>query len=884
MAILNFRADIVPTECLIHLTFGRSKSEFRWSDKRELTFADLAQVLSKAEPGPKDGTCYTPATFTGFARRMDQAARIDVVVLDADCGHTLDEIENAVSAQGWRGIIHSTYSHLSDVTTIAAEAFDRWSASNSGADVAQFMLAKKGYLPRVVDRAHIVEELRDGQTRSYLVKHQPCPKFRIILPIETPWVAAEFDSQSLANAAWKERIGALSATLKLFHDQSCVDTSRLFYLPRVREGWEFVSRVIGGDNCPLWDLPEVVAEAPLLAAYQSQAPNVVEFVRPDHKIANDSHGEVINLTTWAAKYAGRFEITKAIKARAPHLIGSRRSGPKQHIECPNSADHVTGGADRTGTYIVNASEVAHAGLPSITSGFVIHCMHNGCASRDRLDHVAALLSTGKLSCSDLTDAAFLMADAPHIDASAIIKSAATRQLNPAPVQESKSNIDPSLYADLPGALGLMHKWICDTAPKPQPALTLGAVLAFAASAIGQRVQLQGSGIRPNIYVLAIGHSGAGKERPRAAIKQLARAAGLFKDLIGVEEVASDAGIIASVVSRPRQIMLLDEVSALIQSANTKGVGSHLSNVPPVLLKLYSSSNSTYQTKSYVDTDKVKLIDQPCVSLLGNCTPVGLSVALTTKDITSGLLSRMVLFDAGDLDPRYQSPKMSDPPQEAVDWLIAWSRVSPIQNPLHRVGGEQLLEPRTVLVTPEAERVALDFEGEMHTAKLKARRRGTDAVYVRAHENALKFALIRACATLPVAAEGGPVIDEATLCVDANIMRWAVNLSRATVIRMDAAAADISDTPFQQNLKAIERAAKAAGERGLTEYELSRSPAGRHPKGYLEDMLSVLSKAKTLFWVKEINSGRRGRLRAAYVHADFIAVHYPQMEKNEDDDS
>jgi hypothetical protein len=881
MAILSFSAEAVPPDPVIHLTFGRSKSEFRWSDRRELTFESLAKVLSKAETGPKDGTCYTPATFTGFARRMDQAAQIDIVVLDADCGHTLEEIEKAVKARGWQAIIHSTYSHLSDVTTIAAEAFDRWSAANDGADVGAFMLAKKGYLPRVLKGAHIVEEMRDGSSRNYIVNHQVCPKFRIILPLETPWVASEYDSQSLANASWKERIGALSSALNLFHDQSCVDTSRLFYLPRTREGREFTSQIVLGEPCPLWDLPEANSDPAALPLMQIAIGSRPQLVSPDHKFAHDANGEVINLTTWAAKYAGRFEVTKAIKALAPNLIGSRRSGPKQHIECPNGADHVTGGTDRTGTYIVNASEVAHAGLPSINSGFVIHCMHNGCAGRDRLDHVSALLNGGKLTCSDLISEDFLTPEVPPVDPSAIIKSAAKGHLKPPPKQESQGNIDPILYADLPGALGIMHSWICETAPKPQPALTLGAVLAFAASVIGQRVQLQGSGVRPNIYVLAIGHSGAGKERPRAAIKQMARAAGLFNDLIGVEEVASDAGIIASVVMRPRQVMLLDEVSALLQSANAKGVGSHLSNVPPVLLKLYSSSNSTYQTKSYVDTEKVKLIDQPCVSLLGNCTPIGLSSALTTKDITSGLLSRMVLFDAGDLDPRYQSPKMSEPPQEALDWIIAWSRVSPVQSPLHRVGGEQLLEPRTVFVTPDAEKVALDFEGEMHSAKLRARVRGTDAVYVRAHENALKFALIRACAALPVKVDGAPSIDEATLCVDANIMRWAVSLSRATVIRMDAAACEISDTPFQQNLRAIERVLKSAGERGLTSREMARLPAGRHPKNYLEDLLTVLSKAHTVFWVEKMTAGMRGRPRSAYVHQDFIVVHYPQMEAEDD---
>ena len=83
------------------------------------------------------------------------------------------------------------------------------------------------------------------------------------------------------------------------------------------------------------------------------------------------------------------------------------------------------------------------------------------------------------------------------------------------------------------------------------AAALGAALAFSASAIGQRVQLQRWGTRPNVYVLAVAHSGAGKERPQSACKMMARSAGLFSDMIGVEEVASDTGIVNAVMRAPR---------------------------------------------------------------------------------------------------------------------------------------------------------------------------------------------------------------------------------------------------------------------------------------------------------------------------------------------
>ena len=415
----------------IRLTFGRSRSEVRWQDRREMTFAEMADVLSAAPVGGKDGTCYTPAIFTGQARRMEQAARIDVAVLDADCGHSLEEICVALRAKGWRAIVHSTYSHLSDQSVVSAGAAEKWLGDNPGQDIAAYMRAKKGYLPRVVAGARVVDETRDGNARNLIVQHNPCPKFRIVLPLAEAWVAEEFETQTLANAKWRERIGSLAHALGLHHDQSCVDTSRLFYLPRRRDAEQpFEHVVLDGGACPIWSLPDAAAatESNLFnatAAAPAAAPRL-QVVNADHKTWTSPDGEWVDLTAWAAKYALRFEVVTALRVKAPGVFSSRRSGVKHHLICPNAGDHYSSGAEGTGTYAVNASQVAMAGLPSITSGFVINCMHNGCAGHDRLDHVRGLLANGSLAISDLTCDAFLTPDIPQVDPSALIRSEAKK--------------------------------------------------------------------------------------------------------------------------------------------------------------------------------------------------------------------------------------------------------------------------------------------------------------------------------------------------------------------------------------------------------------------------------------------------------------------------
>lgn len=882
MVSLTMGGNSFPQKRTFGLTFGRSRSDKLWEDKRLVSWDELRGLLSRAPAGSKDGTCYTPAVFSGNSRKQDQAQQIDVVVLDADSGHSFDEIRNALEEKGWRGIIHSTHSHLTTQTIFAAGAVDKWLAENPGKVISDFMLRRQGYLPAVVKDAAILDEITIEGRRHYSVQHNPCPKFRIVMPLERPWVSSEYDTQMLANAKWKERIGALASALGLWHDQSCVDTSRLFYMPRRRtEDDEFLFEAIDGDDCPLWSLPDAAPALPIMAATPQTNGGLASYTNgfTPHKQFVDQDGVIFDMTIWAASYASRFEIVTAIRAKASDLLSDRpRSGSKFHIYCPCGDDHITGVDRGDGTFAVNASQLAQAGLPSIRSGFVIHCNHAGCAGKDRLDFLTALLVKGRLTVEDLTKPAFLAPDALPIDTTAIMESMAKRAPS-AELRVDSGNIDPKMWADLPGALGLMHEWILATSLKKQPILALGAILAFAGSAVGQRVELERLPVRSNVYILAIANSGAGKDRPRKACKQMAKAAGLMDELIGVEEVASDSGIVSSVMRSPRQLMLIDEVGSLISSANNRNAGAHLANVPATLLKLYSSSNEEFRSKSYANTENNKSVDQPCVSFYGTTTPRGLSEALTMKDISNGLLSRMVLFDSGDHDPRMVTPSTEAVPIGVIEWLQAWNKVNPNQNPMHRDGdGSAMIQPRIVMMTDEAHKIIMDFEEEMHNTKIAAKKHGTDPIYVRAVENACKFALIRACAIMPKSTQNGPVIDESLLKVDAQTMRWATELSRCTVIRMDANTREIADTPYEKQLKMLRDMIKTGGEQGKTMRDISRTAAGKHPPKLLADLLTSLSASGDVFFYKIAS---KGRPREAYVHKDYAAIHRTNLGNDDD---
>ena len=390
MAAPDAGQDVAPRT--FTATFGLYNQTTSWTDVRSLTWAEWCELFTHHEIGPKEGSCVVPARFRGTARRKSEADQIDLAVLDSDCGHSLAEIEAAIRAKGWRAIIHSTHSHGTDRTKASKSNWEKFKA-DCVEDPEIHFLDDKGYLPHVAEGAKIIED--DG--RDVTFGHSPCPKFRVVLPLARPWRASDYENQDTANRGWKAAIEALAAALGLHHDQSCTYTSRLFYLPRrPADGPEPEALVIDGIGCDLWSLPPAPSATAPRGELFGTKPPIGATIGSEHVTFTDqSTGELFDLTKWAAKHAGSFEIEKALKARSPGwFTGLIADGIKHHVRCPNENAHSHPGQDNA-TIVINASE-------SGNRGFVYHCRHGHCAGLDRIVFVKMLLEQGALTVGDLT--------------------------------------------------------------------------------------------------------------------------------------------------------------------------------------------------------------------------------------------------------------------------------------------------------------------------------------------------------------------------------------------------------------------------------------------------------------------------------------------------
>lgn len=370
-------------------TFGTFNQLTPWTDRQSLSWTDLALRLTSHEVGPKEGTCIVPATFRSTRRHKADAEQIDAAFLDSDSGATLAEIHTAIAASGFRAIVSSTHSHLTTTTTSKRTHWDKYRAQH-GDDVVGFLVTDKGYLPRVAQGAVIGSETEEMMT----FRHQPCPKFRIVIPLARPWKASDYAAQDAANAAWKERIEALAQALGLRHDQSCTDTSRLFYLPRrPADGPAPETAMLEGSDCDIFALP-APPRPPRGKARRKATAHPFEAL----EIVDPVTGEVFDLRKWERRNSARFQVVTALKARQPNVFLGKVIDGKHHLRCVNAAAH-TSAEDDFATFAMNASE-------SDSGRFVIHCMHGHCVQHDHLTFLKQMIETRWLSVADLTDPAF----------------------------------------------------------------------------------------------------------------------------------------------------------------------------------------------------------------------------------------------------------------------------------------------------------------------------------------------------------------------------------------------------------------------------------------------------------------------------------------------
>lgn len=420
-------------------------------------------------------------------------------------------------------------------------------------------------------------------------------------------------------------------------------------------------------------------------------------------------------------------------------------------------------------------------------------------------------------------------------------------------KEKRSGIDEGLLRP-PGFVGELCDFINSNARKKQQILTLGNVLAFCGALLGRKVRDEWD-TRTNIYCLGIGETGCGKEHSRRRVKDICVKAGIDDELLGGEDVTSDAAIMTELDKSKVILYQWDEVGHMIASMTGKNAASYRQTIVQLVMRLYSSSNTKFLGKQYAGGERSDIMS-PNMCLYGTTVPSKLWSGLSGEEIRDGFLGRMLFFISEDRDPPvdYDGSKSIQVPVELS------LRVSNIYNWRPGPGGNLSMysdsEPFVVRTTPEANdiMIAKDLYFREMRLKIEKTNENLSLLYARCVENMRKVALI-------VASLDAPSIDNAV--IGSRHAQYACDLvDQLTDLFIRKGAGNVADSEIELMTNRIRGMVEEAGSSGLPQRVLSnriRNPRIRNEA--LEYMLRD----------NEIFEARVGGKKMIYAHKYFPMI-------------
>lgn len=199
----------------------------------------------------------------------------------------------------------------------------------------------------------------------------------------------------------------------------------------------------------------------------------------------------------------------------------------------------------------------------------------------------------------------------------------------------------------PGFVGEVASWITENAPKPQPALSVGSVLALMGAIKGHRFRST-SDIRTNIYALGIADTGTGKEFPLFCLDKLLKESGHGD--IKIDEPASGQAFPGMIQeSGGRGLLIWDEIGDTLSACLGQKANGFERKIVTELLKLYGASSREYSGSVRADRklNPTVKIDSPCLSLWGTSGPEAFYKSITGSSVSDGFLPRFLIFTIKD---------------------------------------------------------------------------------------------------------------------------------------------------------------------------------------------------------------------------------------------
>ena len=369
----------------------------------------------------------------------------------------------------------------------------------------------------------------------------------------------------------------------------------------------------------------------------------------------------------------------------------------------------------------------------------------------------------------------------------------------------------------PGLLGGLCAWINSTAMREQPFLTLGCSLTFLGAIMGRKVR-DSNGSRTNLYCMSVADSSAGKNNAPYQIRRLCEVAGV-NDMLGGNDIASDASIESRMAKHTSTFFLLDEIGFLLTHIKS-GRSNHQAQIIKVLMDLYSSAGSTFKGREYADEDNQRTIVQPCCCLFGTSTPDRFQTGISSEELTDGWLSRCLVFFSDSFpDKDYDRPEVTVPQHLAESVAMWWDRNTVPQkdgNSLTPFQAPDGVVPVPIVV-PTDRNAEMSFRRFNKNCESKGRAsRDVGPLWFKAEENARRIALIVAAGS----SFHDPVITDAISDYATRLVDYLVTSFISTFVP------NMADSEIEYVKNNLLKLIDNAGPAGCRKRDFSRSRAMR----------------------------------------------------------
>lgn len=296
--------------------------------------------------------------------------------------------------------------------------------------------------------------------------------------------------------------------------------------------------------------------------------------------------------------------------------------------------------------------------------------------------------------------------------------------------------------ELPLAEGVLQKLqsnILDCSWIKQPNFAFSASLIMMSTLISRKVTFQG--MSPNLYVLNIAASGAGKDAPQKKVQEFIIDCNA-EALLGAGDYVSDASLMDSLPHKPVRLDIMDEAGGILRSVNS-GKSEYNSKMADVLAELYTSSTSKYLGRATAEGTKGSCY-RPNVNILASTTPTGFQEGVSLRAIEKGLLGRFLIF-YGSSDNRAERLKgLPHLDSDTINRLRFWNQYKADESEEHQINGIKQLV--TELEATESANKKLDviFKEFDDLRRSKKHSDPLLPIIARLYQQMIKITMIHAC--------------------------------------------------------------------------------------------------------------------------------------------